>query len=164
MSSYPVSIVDFFNTFDDRSFSLFVRGHIFLDALLSVIMNRSYKDYKAIEDISPSFFTKVKLLKAIDRINNKWEILLLKINSTRNKLAHSLNFKILFKDAFNLVVLAHNAGVDFTDDTIFLDISKCKLSYNTDDLIDNLMKDTYIDFLMMNQDLFSSEELSNHLG
>ena len=158
------NIIKFISEPTDENFQLFIRGHLYLEALLSEIIERTYKEPKALTDLAAMFYRKVKLVRATGRISKTLENLLLEINKVRNKLAHKLEFTLSFNDAFQLALKAHAAGIDFSDDTIYQNKKHSKEWYGIYGVVNEVMCNTFSHLIWENEDIFSKEDIGRFLG
>ena len=158
------NIIKFISEPTDENFQLFIRGHLYLEALLSEIIERSYRQPDALNDIASMFYRKVKLVRAVDRISKPEEELLLGINRLRNKLAHKLEFFLSFDDCFQLVLKAHTAGVDFSDDTIHQNRGLSEEYYGIYGVVNEVMCNTFSHLIWKNEDIFSDDDISRFLA
>lgn len=165
MRNDNINILNFFknNNENDEDIVSFIRGHLYIEALMSEIIDRAYIEPGALSEVSTTFFKKVKLIKSIGLLTNEFEDLLININQIRNKLAHRLGFNISFVMLFNLVQKAYYAGVDFSDDTIYLDRNECEQNYGISGVINELMCNTFYQLVWNNEDLFTEDEINNFL-
>ncbi|MPN20022.1 hypothetical protein SDC9_167398 [bioreactor metagenome] len=142
---------------------LFIRGHLYLEALLGEIILRSYPEPQALNDISVMFYRKVKLVRAVGRLTTEMEDLLLSINTLRNKIAHKLDFGLDFDSVYELILKAHKADIDFSDDMIYLNKDESMKNYGIDLSITELMSNTFSELIYSNEDLFSQDDISRFL-
>ena len=99
------------------------------------------------------FEQKILLLKGLNLITENELSLLKEINKIRNSFSHRLEFEIDFDKAFELVQLAHKAGIDFLDDTIWSDKELSKTWYDIDDVVNEVIANTNIDMANKYQDI-----------
>lgn len=144
-------------------FQAYIRGHLYIEALLSEVIERSFKNPNALKNVTNSFNNKVKIVRALDRISDSMEDLLLQINSVRNKLAHKLEFTLVFEDVFDLVKKAVGAKVDFSDDNIHLDRDYSELNYGVTGVVAELMSNTFSQIVYENEDMFTNEDIGRFL-
>lgn len=144
-------------------FQAYIRGHLYIEALLSEIVERSFKNPDALKNVTNSFNNKVKIVRALDRVSVPMEGLLLQINSVRNKLAHKLEFTLVFEEVFELVKKAAKVKVDFSDDNIYLDRNYSELNYGVTGVVAELMSNTFSQILYENEDMFSQEDIERFL-
>ena len=165
MSQQPKpNIIRFIEESASEEVHLVLRGHLHLEALLNEIIRRSFAYPSAITDMRQSFFSKTKLLRATDRIDDGEESLLLAFNSLRNKIAHQVHFTVTFADAFSLVQTAASANVDFSDDTIHADRKFSEERYGLTGVLIEVISNTFQHLIWRNESLFSKEEISEFLG
>lgn len=144
---------------DDKICTSFIRGHLYIEKIMSEILIRAYKNPKALKEVSNTFFKKVKLLRAIDCIDEGMEKLLLEINSVRNKIAHNFEYDLKYEEIFELIKLAGNNLLNFSDDDIFKNFEYSKQNYEPEDLgVRELMANTFSKLLYDNERLFKDLE------
>jgi hypothetical protein len=158
------NIIAFIDEPRDESFQLLIRGHLYLEALLSEIIDRSYPEPDALDELASMFYRKVKLVRAVGRISSDVEDLLLSINSVRNKLAHKLEYELDFATVFALVTKAHQAGIDFSDDGIHLDKNQSEQHYGLYGVIHEVICNTFSHLIWENEDIFSQEDVDRFLA
>lgn len=157
-----VNIIDYISETDDKDY-IFIRGHLYLESLMSEIIKKSYVDNDAAFEIGKMFYNKVKLLKASGIIDDSIEKLLLEINKVRNKMAHDMNYHLTFDDFYRLVCFSCRAGVDYSDDSIEIE-EDCKEYYfdDTNVGVTELVCNTF-QKLVYDTGLFTDDEISNLL-
>lgn len=158
------NIIQFISESATEELNLVLRGHLYLEALLNQIIHRSLQYPRAIDETRQSFYAKVKLLRALGKIDQKLEKLLLTLNSLRNKIAHQLRYEITFDDAFDLARIAAEAGIDFSDETAFNDRSLCEEFYGITGVLSETISNTFQDIVWQNENLFTKEEISDFIG
>lgn len=158
------NIIRFISESKDDNFQLFIRGHLYLEALLSEILQRSCPHPESLADVSSMFYRKVKIVRALGKISDSVEQLLLSINNVRNKLAHSLDYKLTFDTAFQLVQEAHAAGLDFSDDTIHFDKVASEELYGIYGVINEVICNAYSHLILENEDIFTQEDIGRFLA
>lgn len=89
---------------------------------------------------------------------------LLSINKLRNKLAHELHFKVTFDDAFALVREIAQAGIEFTDETIFQDRDKSEEWYGIEGVLIESISNTFQHLVFLSEASFTKEEIVELLG
>lgn len=142
---------------------LVLRGHLYLEFLLNEILTKKVtKDFK-IDGIRLSFFQKVQLLNSMGLIDMLTKQVLLTINSIRNSYSHKLTFVLSFDNVFTLVNIAANAGIEFSDETIFQDIKKSEEWYGTYGVLMEVLSNTFHHIVYTNDELFDQNEISTFL-
>ena len=164
IQSHKPNLIKFFDESASEELHLVLRGHLLIEALLNEIIQRSFEYPNAIRDLRQSFFTKVKMLRAVNRIGDGEQRVLLAVNSLRNKMAHQLHFKVTFSDSFDLVQVAAQAGIDFSDDTIHADRKLSEEWYGTAGVLTEVISNTFQHLVWMNEELFSKEDISDFFG
>ncbi|MEK4153656.1 hypothetical protein NYE27_01065 [Paenibacillus sp. FSL R10-2779] len=160
----PRNIINYTNSEAyDEPFQSYIRGHIYIEALLSEIIERSFENPEGIKKVTNSFYNKVKIVRDYDRVSIPMKNLLLQINSVRNKLAHKLEFTLIFEDVFELVKTAAEAKVDFSDDNIHMDRNYSELNYGVTGVVAELMSNTFSQIIFENEDMFTKEDIGRFL-
>ncbi|WP_438498479.1 hypothetical protein [Paenibacillus sp. IHBB 3054] len=145
-------------------FQAFIRGQIYIEALLSEILQRSFKNPDALKSITTGFNAKVKVVRAIDRISPDMEDLLLQMNTIRNNLAHKLEFTLAFDTVYDLIRKAAKAKVDFSDDNIHLNKKYSNENYGVTGVIAEMMSNTFSQIIYENEDIFTHDDISRFLA
>lgn len=158
------NIINFISEPSDDNFQLLIRGHLYLEALLSEILQRSCPNPDALDDVSSMFYRKVKIARALGRVSESVERVLLSINRARNKLAHSLDYELKFDAVFELVKEAHAAGIDFSDDTIHRDKALSEKHYGIYGVVNEVVCNTFSQLIWDNEDVFDKDDISRFLG
>lgn len=143
---------------------LILRGHLYFEFLINELLSKKLGSEANLEDIRMSFFQKVKLLKALTLIDDPMTDFLLTFNKIRNSYAHKLLFELTFDDVFNLVNLAVNAGVEFSDETIHNDYAKSKIWYGIEGTLMEVIINVFSALIYSNEILFSNDEISQLIG
>ena len=156
------NIIRFITETNDDNFQKFMRGHLYLEALLGEIIERSFSTPAALDRVAAMFFNKVKLVRALGRLDDREEELLLAVNAVRNKLAHKLEFSLTFETAFALLSKAQAAGVDFSDDGIF-DHEWAEKNYGVFGVISEVISNTFQHIVWQNEDLLSEQGIGELL-
>ena len=153
-----LNISEYLGEYTNREM-VFIRGHLYIENIMVELIKKVYHDSSAALEIGKMYYKKVKLLKAIGVISSKLEALLIGINQVWNKMAHKLHYRITFEECFELFVLAHEAGVDFSDDRIYQDKDYSREVYFSDTGgISELMVNTFSELAYF-KDLFSEDEI-----
>lgn len=164
MAGQHRNIIRFISEPVDESFQLFLRGHLYLEAILSEIIDRSLAVPDAVNELASMFYRKVKLVRALGKVSPEVEELLLKINEIRNKMAHKLDFTLTFDVAFALVTKASQAGIDFSDERIHQDRAVSEQDYGIYGVINEVICNTFSHLILQNDNIFTEEELGDFLG
>lgn len=158
-----LNIINYIGESDDRDY-VFIRGHLYLEALMTEIIKKTYKDSDSALEIGKMFYNKIKLLKAIGIIDKDMENLLLEINKIRNKMAHNMEYRLSFDDLYNLIIVSYNAKVNYSDDNISEEYY-CKRYYfdeNETIGVTELMSNTFHKMIIMTG-IFTNEEIDEML-
>lgn len=147
-----LSIIDFYEEFDDNLIS-FIKGHLFLENAINKVLG------KIKLDTNETFANKINILFNNKRINKKTKVLLVEINRVRNKIAHNLYYELTFDTMFKLVKLSSEAGIDYSDDTIFENKRLSFEWYNVSGIILELFPNTFSHLFEINEELFPNNEI-----
>ena len=159
-----LNIIKLFDEDPDECFQRFIRGHIYIEGLLELLIKKTYSHPDALKGFLSSFYRKVKLLRANNTITSDEEMLLLTINKIRNKLSHNLTNNFDFDVMFEIVTLASKANIDFSDDTIHRSRITSEDWYGKFGLVQELFSNTFMHLIWKNEKLFTNEEIGNLLG
>lgn len=107
--------------YENRILSIFVRGHLVLEAVLNNLIQ--IKEH--ISEVKINRLTcakKIDRALALDLISPEMHNFLMEVNKLRNKFAHRLGYDLTEEDVHELIRLAGKAPeIDFTDDMHLLD-------------------------------------------
>lgn len=103
--------------FNDRLMSAFITGHLIVESILVQMIEFKGGKRKAI--LKKNFPNKVKSCIEMGYFDEKIGNFLNLINDIRNNYAHNLGYDLTADEIFLLVQHAGNAGIDFSDETIF---------------------------------------------
>lgn len=136
--------------FGNEIMAAFINGHLIIEALLvQFIEHKNGNDEKLSKW---NFPTKVKKCVELEYFDEKIETFLLMINDIRNNYAHNLGYTLTFDELFLLAENAGQAGIDFSDETIYLDKDLSKEWYGEYGIIQEIFQNTAMDlsFIMEN--------------
>ena len=150
------SIFDFYRAYDDNLIR-YIKGHLFLEFAMNAIIKKALNLNKE----AKTFAYKIGLLSENSLLSENDTILLKAINKQRNKIAHDLNYLLTFDTVFSLVKLSSEAGVDYSDDTIFKNMKLSKEWYGIDGIINELFPNTFCHLLYNNEKYFIGDEIFN---
>lgn len=128
--------------FDNPTMSAFITGHLIVESILVQLIDLKEERNNTFKK---NFPTKVKMCIDLGLITFEMGEYLKKVNKMRNKLAHNLGYSLSFEEVFSLCKDAHNAGVEFTDDTIHMNKELSKEWYGTESIIQEIFQNTAID-------------------
>ena len=147
-----MNICNFYQKYDENLI-LFIKGHLFLENAMNIILDKINIDTK-----DKTFYRKIQLLFNNARIDVNTKELLEKLNRVRHSIAHKLFYELTFNEVFDLVVLSSVAGVDYSDDTIFEDKETSEEWYGIAGAVNELFVNTFIFLFDTNEDLFPDGE------
>jgi hypothetical protein len=116
---------------DKSSFGLILKCHTVVEWLLIKLIETQLKMPDKFDVHRLSFPQKVDMCIAFGLVEKRQKKIFLRLNEMRNKFAHTLDYEITFDEAFEYVSQANNAGIDFSDETIFKDKEQSKEMYGT---------------------------------
>lgn len=134
------NIMNFYNTYDENLIN-FIKGHLFLEYVMNIIISKTIK----VNIKKKSFNDKINLL-ATEIISDKEKKLLKQINNHRNKIAHKLNYELSFDSMYELVKISAEAGVDYSDSTIYKNKMLSKEWYGITGIITEIFPNTFCYF------------------
>ena len=126
--------------FDRPELAAFMTGHLILESVLVQLIELKLTDSDQINLFDLSFPNKVNMAKSRGLIGEKMGEFLLEMNSVRNRLAHRLCEPIEFDRMYSLAKVAHQGGVEFSDDTIHSDRSKSLEWYGVEGIIQEIFQ------------------------
>lgn len=129
--------------FGNEKMAAFINGHLIIEALL--VQFKNYKDGNDEKISKWNFPTKVKRCVKLQYFDEKVESFLLMINDIRNNYAHNLGYTLTFDELFLLAEHAGQAGIDFSDETIYLDKNRSKEWYGEYGIIQEIFQNTAMD-------------------
>lgn len=104
--------------FNNQIMSAFITGHLIVESILVQMIE--FKGGKKKLILKKNFPSKVKSCIDQGYFDEKLGNFLNLINDVRNNYAHNLGYDLTENEIFLLVQQAGAAGVDYSDDTIFL--------------------------------------------
>ena len=129
--------------FGNEIMAAFINGHLIIEALLvQFIEHKIGYDEKTSKWNFPN---KVKKCIEFEYFDENIEAFLLMINDIRNNYAHNLGYKLTFDELFLLVKNAGQAGIDFSDETIYLNKELSKEWYGEYGIIQEIFQNTAMD-------------------
>lgn len=128
--------------FENPSMSAFITGHLIVESLLVQLIDLKGERNDTFKKNFPS---KIKLCIESNLIDTKMGDYLKKMNYLRNRLAHNLGYRLDFEEVFSLCKEAHEAGIDFSDDTIHSNRKLSEEWYGTEGIIQEIFQNTAID-------------------
>lgn len=128
------------NLFDNTELGAFLAGHLLLESVLVQLIELKLSDEDNIQPFDLSFPNKVTLALNRDLIKQSMANFLFEMNRIRNRLAHRLGEPITFDMLFDLVKIAYEGGVDFSDNTIYQDRELSLEWYGTEGIIQEIFQ------------------------
>lgn len=152
----PKSIIDFYDSYDNNMI-LFIKGHLFIEYYMQVCIKKINVKIK-------NFYNKIQLMYNYHLISDYMKTLLEKINKIRNDIAHEIKYKLKFDTVFELINLSVMAGVDYSDDTIYINKKLSYEWYGIEGILNELFPNTIYTILDNCKELFTNEELNDLLN
>lgn len=151
-----LNILNFYQEYDPCLIA-YIKGHLFLENVFNKILEKNNFN------INKTFFQKIQLLYKNKNISKNMKILLENINKIRNNIAHDLYYDLEFEEVFKLIKLSVNAGIIYSDDTIWKNIYYSKEFYGVKVIIDELFVNTFSKLFEDNNNLFEIDEFYNFI-
>lgn len=129
--------------FGNENMAAFINGHLIIEALLIQFIEHKIGSTKKLKKLN--FPEKVKKCVELNYFDKKIETFLLMINDIRNNYAHNLGYSITFDELFILAQSAGKAGIDFSDETIYLNKEISKEWYGEYGIIQETFQNTAMD-------------------
>lgn len=152
------NILDFYDNYDENLIR-YIKGHLFIEFAMNTILlkatHRSISKY--------TFSQKIDLLFDGGFIDEPEKKLLKRINQFRNKIAHNLDCELTFETVFELVELSAQAGVDYSDETIFENKKLSEEWYGITGVLNELFPNTFCHLLYQNEQYFEGNELLDYM-
>lgn len=130
--------------YEKENLSMFILGHLGLESLLDQLVIRGLKEPKVYDDLSLRFAQKNKLVQGMGYYNTEFSRFVGRINTIRNNFSHRLEFDITFEDAFQLINMAHNVGIDFSDDNIWRNRDNSEKWYGVEGILQEVIANNNI--------------------
>lgn len=134
--------------FENDVLAAFVTGHLIIESLLVQLL--VLKGENKVKMESKNFPYKIDKCKDYSLLSDKMKDYLLSVNRIRNNFAHNLGYRLSFDEIFVLVAKAGEAGIDFSDETIYENKELSLEWYGFRGVIQELFQNTAMDlsFLM----------------
>ena len=130
--------------FENDIMSAFINGHLILEALIIQLIHLKVEPSE--KTFKLNFPDKIKKCFELNIFEQNMCDFLNSINKIRNNYAHNLGYNIDFDELFLLAEMAGKAGVDFSDETIYLNKALSKEWYGEYGIIQEIFQNTAIDF------------------
>jgi len=129
--------------FGNVTIAAFINGHLIIESLLVQFIE--LKCGKSESWFKLNFPSKVNKCISLGFFDSKLGDFLLLINDIRNNYAHNLGYTLTFDELFILAQKAGSAGIDFSDDTIYLNKDASKEWYGEEGIIQEVFQNTAMD-------------------
>jgi len=117
-------------------------GHLVIEYILVKIIDTYLVHTDKFDTFRLSFPEKVNICISMATFDEDLGEFLKKINKIRNNFAHKLGYKLDFKECFDLVNEAANAGIDFSDETIYTSEQKSREWYGIEGILSEVIANT----------------------
>lgn len=129
--------------FDDRKMSAFITGHLIVESIL--VQMQEFKGEEKILILKKNFPNKVKSCTELGYFDEKLGNFLNLINDIRNNYAHNLGYDLTADEIFLLAEQAGAAGIDFSDETIFVNKERSFEWYGVVGILQEVFQNTAMD-------------------
>jgi hypothetical protein len=129
--------------FGNKIMAAFINGHLIIEALLIQLIEHKNGSDERLSKLN--FPTKVKKCVEFEYFDEKIEVFLLLINDIRNNYAHNLGYQLTLDELFLLAENAGRAGIDFSDETIYLNKKLSIEWYGEYGIIQEIFQNTAMD-------------------
>lgn len=129
--------------FNNQIMSAFITGHLIVESILVQMIE--FKDGEKKMILKKNFPNKVKSCIELEYFDEKLGKFLILINDIRNNYAHNLGYDLTADEIFKLVEQAGAAGVDFSDETIFLNKERSFEWYGVVGILQEVFQNTAMD-------------------
>lgn len=136
--------------FNNEIMAAFINGHLILENLIIQLIELKGNIKNAHKFNFPD---KMKKCQELNLFNLKMCDFLNTINKIRNNYAHNLGYKITFDELFLLAQKAGEAGVDFSDETVYLNKELSLKWYGEYGIIQEIFQNTAIDLAFVIEEL-----------
>ncbi len=145
----------------DPTLNLIIKGHLYIEYLLNMILQNTHLDHQSIDIENYGFFKKVTLLKSKEMISEEMRDYLLSFNKMRNNYAHNLKFHPDYEEAYKIAKAAQTSGIHFKDKRIFGVGHDSKDHYSIYAIFFELIINTFQEIIFKNPDTFSKNEVKD---
>ena len=132
----------FWDLWEESQLYIFIVGHIAIESVIIQLIEIKLSKPEKLDVSRLNFPRKVELGIALGVVDDKLSDLLKKINSKRNKYAHRIEYKMSFDEAYDLIILASQSGIEFTDG-LDMDKNFAESVQNTNGLLIELLSNTF---------------------
>lgn len=133
--------------FENETLGAFMSGHLVIESILVQILEANPAESDGGRYFEWSFRRKVDASESRGIVGKEKADFLRGLNDVRNRLAHKLDTPIAFEEAFELAKLAAHGGIDFSDETIYLDREKSEEWYGIEGIIQEIFQNAAQDLL-----------------
>ncbi len=153
------NILDFYYSYDENLIR-YIKGHLFLEFAMNTIISKALN----VGTEKKTFTKKIDLLFSNSLVSEKEKDLLKALNQQRNEIAHNLNYTLTFDMLYDLVKLSAEAGVDYSDDTIYINKKLSKDWYGVEGIIMELFPNTFCHLFYENEKYFEDNDILNYMS
>lgn len=154
-----INIINFYYSYDENLIC-YIKGHLFLEFAMNTIISKALK----VRSEKVTFANKIDLLFRKSLISEKVNNLLKALNKQRNEIAHNLHYTLTFDTLYELVKLSAEAGVDYSDNTIYMNKKLSKEWYGMGGIITELFPNTFCHLFYENQQYFEDDEILKYMS
>lgn len=152
------NIINFYDSYDENLIR-YIKGHLFLEFAMNTIISKALN----VNTEKKTFDNKIELLFKYALVSEKEKKLLKVLNKIRNEIAHNLNYALTFDTLYNLVKLSVEAGVEYSDSTIYDNKKLSKEWYGMEGIINELFPNTFSHLFYENEQYFENSEFLKYM-
>lgn len=148
------NITDFYSEYDENLIR-YIKGHLFLEFAMNTIIEKALN----VTTRNKTFSNKITLLYDNSLLSPMERDLLKSINKERNEIAHNLNYELTFDVVFHLVRMSGEAGVAYSDETIYRNKKLSSEWYGIDGIMIELFPNLFCHLFYQNEEYFEGNEI-----
>lgn len=153
------NIVDFYYSYNENLIR-YIKGHLFLEFAMNTIVAKALN----VNTEKKTFNNKIDLLFRNFLVSEKERDILRALNKERNEIAHNLNYTLTFNTLYYLVKLSDEAGVDYSDSTIYQDEKLSREWYGIEGIINEIFPNTFCHLFYKNEQYFEDNEILKYMS
>lgn len=153
------NIIDFYYSYDENLIC-YIKGHLFLEFAMNTIISKALR----VGTEKKTFANKIDLLFSNLLISEKIKDLLKALNKQRNEIAHNLHYELTFDILYELVKLSAVAGIDYSDNTIYMNKKLSKEWYGMQGIIAELFPNTFCHLFFENEKYFEENDILQYMS
>lgn len=148
------NIIEFYNSYDEHLIR-YIKGHLFLEFAINTIIEKALR----INTKGKTFSIKIDILFKNSLLSTKEKNLLIAINKERNNIAHNLNYILTFDTVYNLAKTSADAGVDYSESTIYKNKKLSEEWYGVNGILMELFPNIFCHLFYKNEKYFEGNEI-----